>query len=212
MSPHLESRTRRLGPLSGVIAGVLAIGAFAASAGAAAPDASGKDVLAFFTAHQARQQTSDVLWSLAYVALVFFAGQLVARLRNGGLLEPLRTATQAGVAILAGAGTLFFGLDYVLAAMPHGVDPAAAQTVNVSSQQLFLPVIAGMLTFGLAVGAGIITTRALPVWLGWVAIVISVLSVSPFAIFAVFGIFVWALAAGIVMLRSARVLVMSPAG
>jgi hypothetical protein len=204
MSPDPDSRTPRLGPWTGVLAGVLGVAAFATAAGAPATSADGKTVLGFYTEHGGNQKVSDTLWTLAFVALVFFTGHLVARLRSRALPEHLRVATLAGVAILAGAGTLFFGLDYVLAAMPRGVDPAVAQTVNVLAQQLFLPLVAGMLTFGLAAGAGILVTRGLPVWLGWVAVVVSLLALSPVAIFAVAGIFLWSLAAGIAMVRSGR--------
>ncbi len=196
------SRSTRLAPLAGVVSGVLALAAFAASPGAPALGASGASVLAFYARHPTAHRVSDVCWTLAYVALVFFSAQLLTRLQRTGSIDSLARAAQAGVAVLACGATVFFGLDYVIAALPHGIDPAVAQTVNVLAQQLFLPVAAGMLIFGIAIGAAIVTTPAMPSWLGWIAIVVAVLVLSPFAIFAVLGMFVWSLAAGITLMRS----------
>jgi mannose-6-phosphate isomerase-like protein (cupin superfamily) len=103
---------------------------------------------------------------------VFFAGSLRA------VLEA------AGQSIGAGIG-------YALAAVPGRLDPAAAQALNVLSNDLVLTNTAGLFLFGLAAGIAILRGRRLPIWLGWVAIAMAIVVVTPPKALAFVVLVVW---------------------
>jgi nitrate reductase NapE component len=59
--------------------------------------------------------------------------------------------------------------------------------------------------FYIASGVAVIRSRALPVWLGWLAIVVGIVSVTPAAVIGFFGLIVWPLVLGILIyVRSGR--------
>ena len=78
--------------------------------------------------------------------------------------------------------------------------PAAEQALNVLQDDLFPVNFVGLAAFMFGNGLAIVKSKALPQWLGWVAIVIGVLSVAaPIAWFSLFSLLGWTLVASILV-------------
>jgi hypothetical protein len=196
------SRIARLAPLTGVVSGVLVLAAFAAGQGGAPSEhASGTQVAAFVHAHSSGQKTSDILWTFAFVFLVFFAGSLRAHLRRASAAEAASSVLLAGAAMMATGAALYFGSDYVLATTRADAAPATFQTLNALAVSLYLPVIAGALVFGIAGGVAILTARRLPRWLGVAAILIGALSVT--GVLALPVLAIWTIITGVLTWKRA---------
>ena len=100
---------------------------------------------------------------------------------------------------MAAGGAVYFGCDFALASMPGSMAPPAAQAVNLLALQLILPLAAGILVFGIAIGVALLRARLLPSWTGWVAIVLALTCLGgPFSLVAM-GL--WAGVVGVLVHR-----------
>ena len=192
----------RAGSLTGLAAAILGAGAFASSQAPPGVSAGGERVIAFYVDHRTGQLVSDTLWALAFACFVFFAGTLrshVGQARESGALGGL---ILAGAAVTCAGATTFFGFDYALASVPASLTPATAQALNLLALKLFLPLAAGGLIFGIAAGLAIMRSRALPTWLGALAILIGIACATPAGIVAIVALLLWTALASILVFRT----------
>jgi hypothetical protein len=83
--------------------------------------------------------------------------------------------------------------------------PGTAQTLNVLSSDMWLPVVVGLALLGLGTGVSALRSAALPKWLGWVSVAFGVLALAgPAGGIAFLVAPAWALVIGIVIMRSSR--------
>lgn len=113
------------------------------------------------------------------------------RRHEGG--EGLATLAFGGALVLGVGGALFSGVDFALADARNSLTPDAAQAINVLVSDLFFPFSIGVCVFGIGIGLAILATRALPVWLGWVAVVLGVVGITPAGFFAFIVFMLWSL-------------------
>jgi hypothetical protein len=115
------------------------------------------------------------LLGLAAAAFVVFAAGLAGRLRRG-------EGEHAGSSIVVVAGALVFSTLLLVAAgvtmaltvaASESRDPAAVRALFELDEVVFIPAGFGLAIMLLAAGAGIVGTRVLPAWLGWVALVLG---------------------------------------
>lgn len=199
----MSDRWSRLAPLTGVLFAVLVIGAVFTS-GEETPKASAgvAKVLAFYTKNRSEIETSGILFALAFLVLVLFAGALRSYLRRTGSADGLGALVLAGGILMAGGAITGTGLEYGIAHNLHSLSPQAVQTLNFISQELFLPVLAGAFILAICSGLAILGGAALPRWLGWVAIVLAIVVLIPPASFpALIGFMVWSIIVSILMYR-----------
>jgi hypothetical protein len=200
----MPSRLARFAPLTGVLFAVLTAVAFLS--GEETPDANATPakVIVFFTAHKSNIETSAILAAVAFLFVVFWAGAFAGFLRRRGASPALTGLVIAAASLMAVGAALFSGIEYVLAHDLHYFGPQTAQTLNVLNNSLFLPLAIGGCVYGIASGLAILATRALPVWLGWVALVLGILSAAgPIGFIALLVLVVWTLVVSImVFLRS----------
>jgi hypothetical protein len=195
----MTSTLSRYGALTGPAAAVVLIGAFALSSPPPGVSAGGAATVTFYRAHGGSAHASDVLWVLGLSLLVLFTGTLRTRLRDAGPSDGPATTALAGAAIMAAGGAVYFGCDFALASVPATMAPAAAQAVNLLALQLVLPLAAGILVFGFAIGLALLRARLLPAWTGWVAIVLALTCLGgPLSLLAV-GL--WAGVVGVLVTR-----------
>ncbi len=157
-----------------------------------------REGVAYFTTHRSEAETSDILFALAFVVVVLFAGALRSYVRDAA--EGLGTLILAGAVIMAVGAVTVSGVEYGLAHHIAELRPGTAQTLNVLSNELGLPILAGAFVFALASGLAILRGAALPKWLGWVAIVLAIAVLIPpagFPALLVFG--VWSIVVSILM-------------
>ncbi len=203
----MPDRWGRLAPLTGVLFAALAVAAvFTNNSESPKASAGAGKVVAYYITHRSEVETSSILFGLAFLVVVLFAGTLRSYLRRTAATEGLSSLVLAG-AILMSAGALTgTGLEYGVAHNLHDLTPETVKTLNFIGQELFLPVLAGGFIFGLCAGLAILRGAALPKWLGWVAIVIGIATLIPPSSFpALFAFVIWSVIVSVLMyLRSAR--------
>jgi hypothetical protein len=104
-----------------------------------------------------------------------------------------------GAVLVAVGGTIFASLTIALTDVPHKLTVAAAQALNVLSNDFFVPLIAGTCVFMIANGLATLRGRTLPAWLGWIAIPIAVISVTPIGFFGVLATMAWSLVVSVLL-------------
>ena len=183
----MSGRLRRLAPLTGVLFAVLVVvGVFTSSSETPEANSSSAKVIAYYGTHGSEVETSAILFALAFLVIVLFAGVLRSYLRR-------TPAVEAGALISS-------GVEYGLAHNLSHLSPATAQTMNLLSQELFLPIIGGAFLFAICSGLAILRGAALPKWLGWVAIVLGIAALIPPASFpALIGFVIWSIIVSILM-------------
>ena len=206
----MNARLDRLGPLAGVLAAVLGIAGFGTARTGPGASSSGAAIIDFYVKHAGSQRIADTLLMLSGASLVLFAAFVCQRLGEGRG-DPFSTAALAGAAVIAAGVAVYFGADYTLASDPGHLDPAAAQALNSLGLDLFFPVSAGGLIFGVTAGVAILRSGRLPGWLGVVAILIGVISATPLTLAGLFALLVWSAITGLVLWSRSRGTVSEPA-
>jgi hypothetical protein len=146
--------------------------------------------------------TGSILLMLAGAALLAWSVQLRgALIRAEGGAGTRSTLGFAGTVIFAVGIVIGAGLGFALGETPEKLDPTTLQTLHVLNVQMFPPLAVGVFLTLIGYGLAIIATRALPAWLGWVAVVAGVFAISPLW-------FVPFLALGILIVGSSIVLAM----
>ena len=183
---------------------VFAVAVFALEGSTPGEKASAKEVMDYYNAHQGRTLTTVFLSPLLAALLVLFASHIRTMVRDRHLVPgPGPTVLLAG-AVLWASGILI-GSTVSLAvssASDHGQEQVAL-TMNVLSNDVWLPFIAGIAVTLLGAGMTVLSTGILPRWMGWAALVVGVISLAGPGGFA--GFFVgplWLLAAGIMLARA----------
>ena len=198
----MTDRWSKLAPLTGVLFAVLAVvGVFS---GGETPDANAgpAKVIAYYATHRSEVETSAILFALAFLVLVLFAGALRSYLRRTPGVEGLSALVLAGGVMMAVGALTGAGIEYALAHQLNHLGPQVAQTLNVLSNELFLPVLGGAFVFAICSGLAILRGAALPKWLGWVAIVLGIAVLIPPAGFpALLGFVIWSIIVSILMYR-----------
>jgi hypothetical protein len=187
--------------LTGVAWGVLAIvGIFTGPGETPEGDARPAKIFAFYSSHSSEVKVSAVLFSIAFLFLLLFAGTLRAFLRRDPGNEPLATLMLVAIGVVTAVAGIGGGIEVGLAKNIGHLGPQAAQAANLIENEVFLPIFVGGFVFGLCNGVAILRSRMLPAWLGWVAIVMAIVFLVPPAGFAGLLLLVlWSIAVSIVM-------------
>ncbi len=199
----MTDRWSKLAPLTGVLFAVLVVAAiFSNSAETPKASAGAVKVVAFYSVHRSEVETSAILFALAFLVLVLFAGALRSYLRRTPAAEGLGALVLAGGILMTAGALIGTGVEYGLAHNLHSLSPETARTLNFLSQELFLPVLGGAFVLAVCSGLAILRGAALPKWLGWVAIVLGIAAIIPPASFpALLGFVIWSIVVSILMYR-----------
>src|SRR4029077_7777736 len=198
----MTDRWSKLAPLTGVLFAVLTVaGVFS---GGETPDANARPAkgIAYYATHRSEVETSPILFALAFLALVLFAGALRSYLRRTSGTEGLSALVLAGGGMMAVGALTGAGVESGLAHQLDHLGPEVAQALNFLSNELFLPVIGGAFVLAVCSGLAILRGAALPKWLGWVAIVLGIAAIVPPASFpALLGFVIWSIVVSVLMYR-----------
>jgi hypothetical protein len=198
----MSDRLSRLAPLTGVIFAVLVVVGVFTSGETPNANASPAKVLAYYGSHRSEVETSAILFALAFLFVVLFAGSLRSYMRRTAAAEGLAAIVLAGGVLMAAGVLTGAGVEYGLAHNLGQLAPATAQTMNLLSQELFLPVLGGAFLFAIGSGLAILRGARLPTWLGWVAIVLAIAVLIPPASFLALLVFaIWSVIVSILIYR-----------
>ena len=202
----IRNQLIRLAPLTGLVFVVLFLVAIFATPSTPNSDASTEKVVTFFTAHRTGQMVTAFLFWYAVLFALFFATALRSYLRAHEGSDGLLMLGFVGMALFVISLAILAGLLYSAADVPSKITPAAEQALNVLQDDLFPPLLIGLAAFMFGNGLAIIQMKALPKWLGWVAILLGLGAlVPPISWFAILGLPAWILIVSVlVYLRQGR--------
>jgi len=184
----------KLAPLSGVVFFLLLLAGVLTGDNLKSTD-SGTKVIAYYTAHRGRLQTSGFLISLAVFVGVVFYGLLRDYLRRSEGVRGLTATAFGGVVLFAASGCLGAGCTFALADSPSRLTTASAQTLNLiktDGNGVFSS--AGIAVLLFAFGLAIVRSGLLPKWLGWVAFPFVIVAlIPPTSFFAFIATGLWTL-------------------
>ena len=170
----------RLLPLVGILAVALIVTAVAVGGETPEVDDPIGEVVTFYNENDSDMFAGGLLMMFAALLVVVWSAQLrSALLAAEGGAGTRTTLGFAGSVIFAVGVTIFAGLGISLGDSPDTLDPGALQALHVLSTQMFAPLAVGTFLTLIGYGLAILATRALPVWLGWVATVAAFFAVSP---------------------------------
>lgn len=202
----MQTQTRfwsRLSVLGGVyavlfvIASILLGGPGSGTAGAA--------VVKYYRDHQTTETVGVFAVAFAVVALTFFLASLRRTLSATDEGRYLANVVTAGGAVYATALMTMTALTVALIDAGKNNMPGTAQTLNVLSSDMWLPVVVGLALLGLGTGVSALRSATLPKWLGWVSVAFGVLALAgPAGGIAFLVAPAWALVIGIGIMRSPR--------
>jgi hypothetical protein len=197
----MTDRWSRRAPLTGVLFVGLLVATFALSWNTPDDKASGAKVISYFHSHRSQELTANVLGAYAVVFWLFFTGSLRGFLRRAGVSEALATTAFGGAILFGVGGAILSAFGFTLANEINHLDAQGAHTINLISNGIFFPIAAGQAVFAITSAIAILRTRALPAWLGWVALVFGVVSVTPVGFFATFALLLWSLIVSVLVYR-----------
>ncbi len=196
----MPASLRRLAPLTGIVFAVLLVVTFTSPSSPNIHD-SGLQVIAHYKDHHSASMIGDLCAGLGVIFFVFFISALRSFFRDKEGGEGLATAAFAGGIFIGMGGAIFASLDIALVDARNTISPAAAQAINVLSNDFFFPFEIGLVIFSLCIGLAILSTAALPKWLGWVSIVIGIVALSPVGFFGFFVTMIWSVIVAILVYR-----------
>lgn len=193
-------------PLTGVVAVVLwVVGIFVLEDASPGDDASAAEILASFEDEETSIFVGSFLFVLGTAFFVFFLGSL----REAFLRAEGQPGRLTAVAFAGGLGKAVFDMGFVAvftagaiaADEADDLSPEAAQALAYVDTAFFVGAEFMALVFMAAAGAVILTRRALPVWLGWLALLIALgLVIFPIGwAFLLFGVPLWVLLASVIL-------------
>jgi hypothetical protein len=197
------NRLARWAPLLGLAYGLLLAAVLFSTPSPPAVDASTAKIIHFYASHRGALQLQVYLLAYCGVAVVAFFGVLAAYLRRYGA-ESLARVGIAGAVVMATGYGIGAGCDVLVSHKSVAVTAANAQILNLLNDDLpFVALALGSVLAMVSLGIAILQTKALPAWLGWVAIVAGLGSgTGTFVSFI--GILLgalWAIAASVVLYR-----------
>lgn len=195
--------TKKLAPLTGVLFFALLLASALVGSNSLKASSSPAKVLAYYQAHKDRIAASGVLTVLAVVVGVIFYGQLRDYLRRHESSRGWTATAFGGAVLFAGSGGLSAGTSFSLSDSPNHLSAGAAQVLNLISMDVGESFAsAGIALLFFCFGWAILSSRLLPVWLGWVALPFALLAViPPTEFFAFVGVGIWTLIISIAIWR-----------
>jgi hypothetical protein len=152
-----------------------------------------------------------LLAGLAGTLLVFFGAYLRGILRDAeGGGDFLPTVVFAGAIIVAVGLAIDASIVFALTDTAEDIDPAAVQALSALYNNDYVPFAMGSQIFLLALGISVLGSRALPMWIGWIAIALGVIAVTPLGFVAFIGWGVLVAIMSVMLTMRARAIPQSP--
>jgi hypothetical protein len=165
--------------------------------------ASAVEVVNYFNSHKGRTVADVFLAPLLVALLLLSVAYLRNRLRQHerGMTSRLgATMLVVGTAIWASGALLGSVAQLTLVTSSDNGQVEIAHTVNVLSNSLWVPFIAGIAATLIGAGLSVVSTSVLPHWMGWVALGVGIVSLAgPGGFLGFFVAPLWLLVAGVML-------------
>jgi len=198
-----RSPAAALVPLTGVLFVVFTVVGLLLGGEAPDADAPVDEVVEYWVDNEGAMFAGSILEVFGAISLVFFAASLrrtLGRRERTGILS--LAAMGGGIVASAGIGVdaaiRFAAADIADA---DTLDPAVLQTFNAFWANFFFPMVVGLFALILATSLSALTTRVLPVWLGWVGIVLCIALATPAGFIAFIVSALWILIVSVMLWR-----------
>ena len=146
-----------------------------AGGGEPAFDAPGQEILSFFeTRNDTLYPIGSFLGLIAVLALLWFFAGFWAVLQSAEGMPPWRSVVALGSGLVYVVLVMRPGWDLAGFRADEGVDPQLARLAYDNGNLGFANAWLALASFLVAAGWIILSTRALPAWLGWVALATAV--------------------------------------
>jgi len=186
--------------LTGVLFTVLLVVGFFSGSETPEPSAGAAKTFAYYATHISSTETSAIVLAFGALVLVLWAAALTSYIRRTPSARGPELLVLPGAVLFAAGGLTLSGLEFGTAHNLHYLTAETVRTLNILSDLLFLPLIAGGFLFGIGAGLAILRGADLPRWLGWLAIVIGIAAIVPPASFpALLAFGIWSLVASILV-------------
>jgi hypothetical protein len=194
-----------LAPLTGVAFVALVIIGGAVQGEPPGADAPAQELVSHYADNSDSIWVGALLISLGLASFIFFAGYL-RRVLRGNEARPaaLPSVVLAGATVLAVGGAIDSTISIALAEAAEDIDPVAVQALQALWDNDFLPLALGASVFLLAAGLSIIGSRALPAWLGWIAVALAIIGFTPVGFIAFLGAGIWILIVSVMLMLRER--------
>ena len=200
-----------LAPLSGIAFLVVAIAGLAIGGEPPSAGSPVDEIVSHYTENEAQIYAAGILAGLAAALFIIFAATLSGAFRHGSAdSNILPSAVLAGGAVLAAGIAIDGTISVALADKADEIEPASVQALQALWDNDFLPLAVGTLVFMTASGLAILSSGALPRWLGWVAPAFAVLTFTPVFYIGLIGTAVWIAIVSALLTRQARPVAAAP--
>jgi hypothetical protein len=193
-------RIERFAPLAGALFTVIFAVGFLTSGDTPDSDSAGETVVEHYD-DSGKILFGVIMLLLAAVVFLFFAGVLRRHLAERGS-EWLASVVFGGAVVYAVGLGVFLSSQIALVEAADANQTAVAEALNVIDNNNFGPAAIGLAVVLLASAWHVVSTRSLPVWLGWVALALGILAIAGPLGFIAFLLFpIWVLAVAVVLFR-----------
>ena len=191
---------KQLLPLSGVVAVLLIVAAFAIGGETPEFDEPVSEVVSFYQDNDSDLMVASGLLGIGSFFFLLFSVTLTDRLRRARPDHWVAPTLSLGGGILFAAGaTIFSGLEFAAAETVDDIDPASIQAIHALSSGMFFTLAIGVAAFSLGAGVATLKGAPLPRWLAWVAIVIGVVALTPGGFVAFLALGIWTLIVSVML-------------
>ena len=193
-------RLERLAPLTGVLFAVIMAVGFALGGDTPDTDASATEILDHYK-DDGPIFVGIIALLLAGVTLVFFAGVLRRHFADVGP-EWLATVVFGGAIIFVAGLGIFLSSQVALVDAADNEQEATLQALNILDNSNFGAAVIGLAIMYLASAWHVLSSRSLPVWIGWLALLLGILAVAgPLGFVAFLAFPIWVLVTSIALFR-----------
>jgi hypothetical protein len=196
----MSGRWGRWTALTGAVFAVLIAVAVFSGSETPEPSAGPLRVYHYYAAHVSSIETSAILFAVSVLFIVIWGAALARYLRDTSGARGAEVLVVPGAVLFAVGALTIASIEYGTAHNLRYLSAETARTLNILTDIMFLPLIAGGFFFGLGSGIAVVRGAALPKWLGWVAIVIGIAAIVPPASFpALLAFALWSLIVSIIV-------------
>ena len=190
-------------PLTGILFAVLLIVSFIVQGEPKGADNSANEVKQWYIDNKDAAEISAFIGAVAAAALIFYGGYLRKVFEGAGSM--LSILPLIGLTVVAVGGAIDGFILVATAERAKDLPPESVRTLQTLWDNDWLPLFIGTLVFNWAVGLAVLSSGALPRWMGWAGIAFGVVGLAgPIGFVGAIGAALWVIVSSIMLSLRAR--------